>query len=131
MASQQVMLGVSLRARRNTTQVRLGVSLRARLDTTLVITITMHCTQIIITLCQSCSQCTHCSYLLVFEYPCVNKILVPRTLLIDIRLSDSYTRSLVILMSTLSGTRFNSSRRVEYYIATIEMRMTSENMAMR
>ena len=30
------MLGVSLRARRDTTQVMLGVSLRARLDTTLV-----------------------------------------------------------------------------------------------
>ena len=32
----QVMLGVSLRARRDTTQVMLGVSLRARRDTTLV-----------------------------------------------------------------------------------------------
>ena len=32
----QVMLGVSLRARRDTTQVMLGVSLQARLDTTLV-----------------------------------------------------------------------------------------------
>ena len=33
----QVMLGVSLRARRDTTQVMLGVSLRARRDTTLVL----------------------------------------------------------------------------------------------
>ena len=36
MASQ--LLGVSLRASRDTTQVMLGVSLRARLDTTLVTT---------------------------------------------------------------------------------------------
>ena len=35
------MLGVSLRARRHTTQVMLGLSLRARWDTTLVIIITL------------------------------------------------------------------------------------------
>ena len=41
----QVMLGVSLRARRDTTQVMLGVSLRARWDTTLVIIIKLITTQ--------------------------------------------------------------------------------------
>ena len=35
-STTQVMLGVSLRVRRDTTQVMLGVSLQARWDTTLV-----------------------------------------------------------------------------------------------
>ena len=40
MSSQ--LLGVSLRARHDTTQVMLGVSLRARSDTTLVLIIILH-----------------------------------------------------------------------------------------
>ena len=48
----QVMLGVSLRARRDTTQVMLGVSLRARWDTTLVY---------IIPVCIVLYQCRHVS----------------------------------------------------------------------